>query len=474
MSEPFFAANFQLLTAADAIDKYGWTAITDDIGVHANVLKIGAGGLLYLSTSGTSAGAVAAPVAINAAAYTVTCRAHSYGSPNQGVRVLANISSDGTNYYFFEVGAGFESEISFGKWPTVHSTTPLTLADNADLWLRMSVDATDPLNVVVKGYSSADGYTFTQLGTTLTDSSSPNVATGVCGFSILATAASTTTTGVHIGDLVVSNQPTWTTATFNTANTAQPSAILSPSGSSAAESRDLVVYIHGAGDDHTALTTGTGFKLLQGTIQAVMTLGMRFASCDAHGDNWGNQSSLDDYVDLVNTIRATYGVRRIYFYAGSMGGLDAMSLVSKSLLPIRGAYMIYPALNLAWLYGASFTAAIDTAYGITGTPPNTYALLTAGYDPILNAPATYRGIPMRLLSSPSDTTVDKINNSDAFAALVGPYATTSVLKTVGAHGDLSNYQPQDVYNFFGSVNTQDTILAGTGKRGLGAFPQVRI
>lgn len=127
-----------------------------------------------------------------------------------------------------------------------------------------------------------------------------------------------------------------------------------------------------------------------------------------------------------------------------MGGLDALTLCAgaRSIANVRGAMLYSPVTDLALAYAGegdvAFTGYINTAYGITGTTPNTYAERTAGCDPMARAAADYTGLRFHLTASPSDTTVSKALNTDAFATLVaGTAAEATVTVSSGGHTDAS-------------------------------------
>jgi hypothetical protein len=137
--------------------------------------------------------------------------------------------------------------------------------------------------------------------------------------------------------------------------------------------------------------------------------------------------------------------------AQSMGGSSGFKIVADNLIPnIKGLYCIYPVSNLANMYGnASYTTAIQTAYGIPGT--GTYATQTAGHDPVLFTSAQLQRftMPVRFTHSYADTVVPRAQHTDIFQPLIAPYAPESgIITSTGDHGDPSNFIPSDVVSFF--------------------------
>jgi hypothetical protein len=220
----------------------------------------------------------------------------------------------------------------------------------------------------------------------------------------------------------------------------------------------------------TDLINDAAFRNLYPTITALMSAnfgtgtGVRIVSSDAYLNNWGNQDSQNAYVDAWSWVNYNFQTSHTLFLGGSMGGLDSLLLMATNRIPVAGCYCYFPVTSLAEEYSLSFTSAINTAYGITGTPPDTYALLTAGFDPNLMAGNAFRGVlgRFRFTSSYADTTVPRVQNADAFVTLVSPYAgEITVLTSTGLHGDPSNFVPSDMVSHFQSWIDDDNNLEGS-------------
>jgi hypothetical protein len=213
----------------------------------------------------------------------------------------------------------------------------------------------------------------------------------------------------------------------------------------------MVMYFHGAGEDQTALVSDS---LKTTTVDALANAGYIMCGTNAHGgSNWGNQVSVDDYPDLFRAVlNAGYNIGKVVYFSQSMGGMDGLTCLSQQRIPnVIAWFGIYPACNLANIYSLGvFTSAINTAYGITGVEPNTYANQTSGYDPVLSTASFFRAIWFRFYASPGDTVVPKAMNSDVMSALVKPVTPEStVVVCSGNHGDPSHFQPADILAFIG-------------------------
>lgn len=211
----------------------------------------------------------------------------------------------------------------------------------------------------------------------------------------------------------------------------------------------LIIYCSGHGENAAAPFTD-GLK--KAFIQTLVDNGNIVASTDAHGDKYGNQTQLDDYLDLYRYVRDHYAIGPVILLGQSLGGLPALNILARRAIPgIAGAVFIYPITSLAAAYAnpsglAAGSTEIDAAYG---TP---YAIATAGFDPNTLAGSKFRGVPMRFYASPSDLTAIKATNSDVMAALVLPFTTeATVVACTGGHGDASHFQASDVQTFITRV-----------------------
>lgn len=227
--------------------------------------------------------------------------------------------------------------------------------------------------------------------------------------------------------------------------TSQNIRITVPKSYDSAVGAPMIMCNHGSGDGEQSVFTDSNLRTV---VNALLDAGYIVASTGAHGNNWGNQASIDDHYELYNYVRAHYNVKRTLLMGQSMGGLALLLTLAESrILNIKGWLGIYPVCNLANIYGLGvYTSQIDTAYGISG---GNYASKTAGHDPALMAGSAFRNIPMRFYASAGDTAVPKAQNSDALNALLSSNtAEHTVVVCTGNHGDASHFQPSDVVDFF--------------------------
>jgi hypothetical protein len=195
----------------------------------------------------------------------------------------------------------------------------------------------------------------------------------------------------------------------------------------------IVVYFHGAGGNEQEPLV---------PILDVITLEMirnRWAvlSHYAHGDNWGNDVSLDDYTEAIAWAKGYTGVNRVDFFAQSMGGCCSLQMFAAD--PSVSHWVgIEPVCSLANLYSLWAAPSIKTAYGFSDDAD--YATVTAGHDPMLLDNAGFAGKKMWFNASVGDTGVPKAANATAlFTKLNGTAQITYDQSPTGEHGDPSHF-----------------------------------
>ena len=242
-------------------------------------------------------------------------------------------------------------------------------------------------------------------------------------------------------------------AATTTSPAGQKIVVLIPNSASAKPYRStsrvpLILYVHGSGESFRSLLDD---PRKTACVAAMLEQGYILAGSAAHGtDNWGNQASVDDYVDLYRYCAAHYSVGKVIIWSQSMGGLDGLTAIAENKVPnVVGWLGTYPVCNLANLYsGGGFTSRINAAYGITGTGASTFENLTAGLDPAVRPASDFHNLPMRFYASPEDTIVPKAQNTDLLAAhMSSSTAEHEVVPCHGNHGDASHFQPADYLSF---------------------------
>jgi fermentation-respiration switch protein FrsA (DUF1100 family) len=213
----------------------------------------------------------------------------------------------------------------------------------------------------------------------------------------------------------------------------------------------VVMVFHGNGSDEAhwaaAGSGGGGAGNANGFVVANAFTAAGFivigAAYRAGVSTWGSQNGLDAYLTAYRFLVANYAVGPLVFYGNSMGGIESLlSLADRRIPGVMAWIGTSPTGNLADNYNATFSATINSAYGISGD----YAAKTAGHDPALMKGDAFRGLPMLFLAATDDTTVLKANNTDVIASLVSPHSPeVVVVPTTGGHSfDFTPYTAQIV------------------------------
>lgn len=189
----------------------------------------------------------------------------------------------------------------------------------------------------------------------------------------------------------------------------------------------LVLYIHGSGGTARSMTTeGPRMEVTESLLAA----GFAVAGADAGGNNWGSAQSVDEYEALIHSLPYT----RIYLWAESMGGLDAMQLIGR--LHPEAMVAQYPVCNARAIIPWIETYAEEVW---DGQPPSYLSPVR---------PSDAEGLPVTIWSSPEDTAVPKRYNANVCAKeLREDGASVEEVTTEGPHGDPSNFRPHMLTSF---------------------------
>jgi pimeloyl-ACP methyl ester carboxylesterase len=208
----------------------------------------------------------------------------------------------------------------------------------------------------------------------------------------------------------------------------------------------LVLFAHGSSTDESSVLGTSMVKVYTALLQA----GYAVASSSQHGNNWGNDASVQDLESLYRDVADRVDVEnRAFLLAESMGGLSSLRLAAEGDVPVAAWAGIYPVTDLgaAWQDGER-RADIRSAFGIRPDGSD-YALRTAGADPALIDPSAFDGLAMRFYASWQDTVVPAQEHSQAFLRRVVGHVSEGALVThVGNHGDPSAFRPTDIVAFF--------------------------
>ena len=166
---------------------------------------------------------------------------------------------------------------------------------------------------------------------------------------------------------------------------------------------------------------------------------------------WGDMECAEDVANLQRLWRSQLNLSPRPFVIGeSMGGIVTWNAIAHGTLKPIAVAGIYPACNLADMYGKGvFAPTIQTAYGFVS--PTGYPASTGGFDPMLDRPSTFANIPIQFWASDSDAVVLRSRNEDPFAEAINAAGGSVTIHTSrGGHGDPSNFDAPAVISFFSS------------------------
>ena len=214
-----------------------------------------------------------------------------------------------------------------------------------------------------------------------------------------------------------------------------------PAGYDSRKPLPVVMCFHGSGTDETAWISNGNYSALQ---RACVNAGYIVVSCSLASSQttWGNTASTNAYYAAYKYVRDNYAIGPIAIFANSMGGIESLNALAANKIPGVVAWVGTSATtNLLDNYNnATFTAAITSAYGISGD----YAAKTAGKDPNLLPEYSFRQLPMLFITPTDDAAISSPNNALSFRpkmAAVCPVATE--VQVTGGHSfPISGYLSQ--------------------------------
>ncbi len=91
----------------------------------------------------------------------------------------------------------------------------------------------------------------------------------------------------------------------------------------------IVVYSHGSNTRVTLDTEETFMKDLQTYGELYTKSNLIFAASNQHGENWGNQLSIQDTMNMIDWIKENYDTsEKVYLIGFSMGGLPTLNFAT--------------------------------------------------------------------------------------------------------------------------------------------------
>jgi pimeloyl-ACP methyl ester carboxylesterase len=200
-----------------------------------------------------------------------------------------------------------------------------------------------------------------------------------------------------------------------------------------APARALVIFAPGyGGSQDQILKLSALFPLRDALAEA----GYAIATSNAHGNSYGNPTSIDDLVQLVGDAQSRLpGVTRVDVVGFSMGGLDALMLASERRVPdLAAVVLLSPVCDQIAYLGSYFGGAIRAAFGhAKGSAPP----VIAKSDPEKQDPQSFRGSRYWFWMSPDDTTVPPAQTASMVSILKSAGADVRYSPLDGNHGDLS-------------------------------------
>ena len=176
-------------------------------------------------------------------------------------------------------------------------------------------------------------------------------------------------------------------------------------------------------------------------LEALDAAGYIVISAD-DGDKWGNQASIDNYLEAVQWVRDNFYAGPLVLWSPSMGGTPAWNIVLRREAHVRAIAAICPVCDTEEMYRSPFVAGLDAAYGVSDLTGLQAALAASGgYNPLDGnmVEFTGKGVKFWVGTGTSDTTVPEALHAVPMQAALAPYAAESDLIEIGS-GHLASSQ----------------------------------
>jgi hypothetical protein len=177
-------------------------------------------------------------------------------------------------------------------------------------------------------------------------------------------------------------------------------------------------------------------------LEALDTAGYIVISADDGGDRWGNQTSIDNYLDAVQWVRDNFYAGPLVLWAPSMGGTPAWNIILRREAHVRAVAAICPVCDTEEMYRSPFVSALNAAYGVSDLSGLQAALAAGGgYNPIDGdmVEFTGKGVKFWVGTGTSDSTVPEALHAVVLQGLLSPYAAESTIVEIGS-GHLATAQ----------------------------------
>lgn len=196
----------------------------------------------------------------------------------------------------------------------------------------------------------------------------------------------------------------------------------------------LAIWFHGQNADEDA-------RMNEDWLNGLRQRGWAVASGElGGGTSWGSPDSVEAAADLVEWAEARADVPTRLLVAGSMGAAVSLNALASGAIEADCWYGIMPVVDLE---------AVDEVPDSAEQLQDTYGdTIPAGSNPVDNLEALPQSTKYRVLASPGDTWVPKVDNADVLvAALRQAGADVDAVATAGQHGDPSHFDAQGLVDF---------------------------
>lgn len=218
-----------------------------------------------------------------------------------------------------------------------------------------------------------------------------------------------------------------------------------PAGYDSRKPRPAVILFHGLGSTERTWATNANYHAIQKALTDAGFIVISGARRDEYG-TWGNENAQAAYIETYRYLLANYSISCVACLANSMGGIEFFNTLATGKIGIPTCLVATSATaNLAACYASSsLTSSIKSAYGIASDGSD-YATKTDGFDPILERPDSFFGLPQLWVCADDDATVSTTLNRDQMTNLSGVSANkiTHIQVSTGGHEfDITPYLPQ--------------------------------
>jgi hypothetical protein len=201
------------------------------------------------------------------------------------------------------------------------------------------------------------------------------------------------------------------------------------------ESSPAVFWSHQAGGTEQ-ITTGYS---LYPVVHALVNAGYVVAASRMHGDSWGDAQAVTDLNNLYTLVNGIQPISRLILLGTSMGGVATSLMQPLGGLPagkLKGCIGLDAVFSLASMYAnATYTTAIDTAYGCTrGTLSG--AMAATGLTKVPTT-ASYPTIGTKLMLGNGTANVETVTTTGASTGT--EVAVTATTKTHASADQVSDF-----------------------------------